>query len=232
MNPYFIFKNPIIKIICLALVLYFALFKNKDNPNSLGNRFSVDKIKQGVKQIDQKGLAIVSGIALARQQEVELKDNLSNAKDYAADDKYDNNGDKNLASIAINPPANDKIKPLVGDHIMVRDIEIGSGNDVLSCGRQADISYKIISKNDNKELSSVSQIRIVIGGGTDLLIENKIIGMKKGGLRAINVFKSFKTEDQKLAMLLRQGSDLIYQVRLINILPPNKINNNNNVRCD
>ena len=90
----------------------------------------------------------------------------------------------------------------------------------------------LISKNDNKELVFVPQLRILIGGGSDLLIENKIIGMKKGGLRNINVFKSFKTEDQKLAILLRRGSDLIYQVRLIDILPPNKINNNDNVRCD
>ncbi len=229
MNPYFIFKNPIIKIICLALVLYFALFKNKDNPNSLGNRFSVDKIKQGVKQVDQNGFSIVSGIALARQQESMLSGNANHKKD---DDVEDKNGDQKLVLIEIKSEPSNKIKPLVGDHITVWDIEIGSGNDILSCGRQANISYKIISKNDNKELVFVPQLRILIGGGSDLLIENKIIGMKKGGLRNINVFKSFKTEDQKLAILLRRGSDLIYQVRLIDILPPNKINNNDNVRCN
>ena len=123
------------------------------------------------------------------------------------------------------------IKPLVGDHIIVQDLETGSGNDVLSCGRKANISYKIIAKNNNRELESIAQARILIGGGSNLLIENKIIGMKKGGLRQIDVFQSFKTADKKLAILLRRGSDLIYQVRLIDILPPNKTDNNN-VRCN
>jgi hypothetical protein len=234
MNPYVIFRNPIIKLICIGLVLYFALFKNKDNPNSLGNRLSVDKIKQGVSQANQKSFSIVSGIALAKQQEVVLKHSDTNNKEIGNADNlvsHDQNGNNGLAPVEIKPPIDDKIKPLVGDHIIVQDLEMGSGNDILSCGRQADISYKIIAKNNNKELRSISNARILIGGGTDLLLENKIIGMKKNGLRVINVFKSFKTEDKKLAILLRGGSDLIFQVRLINILPPNKIDNSN-VRCD
>ena len=158
-----------------------------------------------------------------------LNGNANHQKDGDVEGK---NTDQKPMPIEIKSQTSNKIKPLVGDHITVWDIEIGSGNDILSCGRQANISYKIISKNDNKELVFVPQLRILIGGGSDLLIENKIIGMKKGGLRNINVFKSFKTEDQKLAILLRRGSDLIYQVRLIDILPPNKINNNDNVRCD
>jgi hypothetical protein len=229
MNPYFIFKNPIIKIICLGLVLYFALFKNKDNPNSLGNRLSVDKIKQSVEQVNQKGFAIVSNIALAKGQEESLKNvDAKHQEIIAKNGDIDNssNDQNNLGNRA--PTA---IKPLVGDHIIVQDLEIGKGSDVLSCGRNVNISYKIIAKNNNQELESIAQARILIGGGINSLIENKIIGMKKGGLRQIDVFQSFKTKDQKLAMLLRRGSDLIYQVRLIDILPPNKTDNNN-VRCD
>ncbi len=211
MNPYFIFKNPIIKIVCVALVLYFALLKDKDNPASLGNRLSVDKIKYGIKQANQKSSTIISGIALAKQQEGNLKGGILN-------------------NVVTDNQNEAKIKPLTGDHIITTDLEIGEG-DVVACGSEAEISYKITAKNDNQELQSILKEKILIGGNYDLLLESQIIGMKKGGLRKIEVFKSFKTEDQKLAKLLERGSDLIYQIYLINILPAHKIDNNN-VKCN
>jgi hypothetical protein len=187
-NPSSFFKNPIIRAFCVALILYFALFNNKENPNSLGNRLSADKIKHNLSEAKEKGSAIMSYLELAKQTQ---------------------NTNQNNEKI--------EIAPLVGDHIIIEDQKIGVGDTSLSCLDEAEISYVIYPKNDNHHIiSSVEKKKLIIGSKDDLLLENKLIGMKKSGVRLINVFKNFKTEDPLLAKFLQESdTDLIYQVSLI-----------------
>jgi hypothetical protein len=60
-------KNPFIKISGIILVIYFALFYNKTNPNSLGNRFSPDNLKNNLREANEKTLFIMSHVNQAQK---------------------------------------------------------------------------------------------------------------------------------------------------------------------
>lgn len=59
-------RNPIIKITGLVLVLYFALFHDKKNPDSLGNRLSSERIAKNFHEVQEKSTFIMSNIEKAR----------------------------------------------------------------------------------------------------------------------------------------------------------------------
>lgn len=71
-------KNPLIKIVGILLVLYFGLFANKENPNSLGNRVTTDKIKENISEAWQKKQFITENITAAKQA---LKESENTAQD-------------------------------------------------------------------------------------------------------------------------------------------------------
>jgi len=47
-------KNPLIKIIAMVIILYFALFKDDHNHKSLGARFSKETLRKDIHQIQEK----------------------------------------------------------------------------------------------------------------------------------------------------------------------------------
>lgn len=75
MKVFELLKNPFIKIIGVILVLYFALFADKRNPQSLGNRLSTENIKKNFNEAQRQGRFIASNIRAAKKynQEQELK---------------------------------------------------------------------------------------------------------------------------------------------------------------
>lgn len=60
-------RHPLIKTIGIALILYFALFSNKQNPNSLGNRLSTDRVKHNLEEVREKSEFIVTNVKKAQQ---------------------------------------------------------------------------------------------------------------------------------------------------------------------
>lgn len=60
-------KNPIIKTIGIVTILYFALFSDKKNPESLGNRLSPEKIKQHVSDVTEKSKFIITNVQVAKE---------------------------------------------------------------------------------------------------------------------------------------------------------------------
>ncbi|MDX2083602.1 MAG: hypothetical protein SFV53_06430 [Rickettsiales bacterium] len=74
-----ILQNPLIKITGVMVILYFGLFSNKNNPESLGNRLSAEKIKKNFSEMQDKGKFIATNISAARsyakQQEDEKRNN-------------------------------------------------------------------------------------------------------------------------------------------------------------
>jgi hypothetical protein len=77
-------QNPFLKFIGVVAVIYFALFANKKNPESLGNRVSISKVKEHIGEIEEKGRFIATNVKAAReyskmkatQPEVALENNL------------------------------------------------------------------------------------------------------------------------------------------------------------
>jgi hypothetical protein len=59
-------SNPVIIGVGVALVLYFALFANKKNPESLGNRLSAEKVKKNFNEVQEKGRFIATNVKMAK----------------------------------------------------------------------------------------------------------------------------------------------------------------------
>lgn len=68
MKIFEILRNPIVKVVGIAAVLYFGLFSNKENPESLGNRLSPDQIKKNLSEVQDKGRFIVTNVQMAQTQ--------------------------------------------------------------------------------------------------------------------------------------------------------------------
>lgn len=63
-----IIQNPIIKTVGIFVILYFALFANKENPESLGNRMSKENIKKNLGDVFRKGHDAMTTIETAGQE--------------------------------------------------------------------------------------------------------------------------------------------------------------------
>jgi len=65
MQIFEILRNPIVKIIGIGLILYFALFANTEHPKSLGNRLSGDEIKKDLEDVKNKSAFIIKNVKMA-----------------------------------------------------------------------------------------------------------------------------------------------------------------------
>lgn len=85
MKIFQLLKNPIVKTIGIIFILYFALFANKKNPESLGNRLSTENIKKNLNEVSQKSKFIIT--------------NVKTAKEFAKEKEMQNASEKNNAKI-------------------------------------------------------------------------------------------------------------------------------------
>jgi hypothetical protein len=60
-------KNPLFKIIGIILIIYFALFDNKENPQSLANRLSVKQLQQNASEVKEKTHFILYNLQNAKE---------------------------------------------------------------------------------------------------------------------------------------------------------------------
>ncbi len=73
MKIFDLLRNPLIKSIGIILILYFALFANKEKPESLGNRLSPQQIKESVSDLKETSSFISEKIRLGKEQKVQLE---------------------------------------------------------------------------------------------------------------------------------------------------------------
>lgn len=112
--------------------------------------------------------------------------------------------------------------------VTVQDTAFGTGDDIVKCGDEVEISYDIRAVGSNNQLTFIPKEKLIIGSNSNALLERKIIGMKSKGTRSINVPRDFKSNNQKLAALLKFNEvDLQYNVELLNFHP----SNNSDVHC-
>jgi hypothetical protein len=187
MKIFELLKNPLLKFPLIAVILYFGLFHDKKNPESLGNRLSTANIKKNFNEAREK----TKFIAVNVQQAQEFKK-------------------KQIEGAIIA----DKVKK-EEVALLIDDAEIGIGPETLACDDVAQISYAIYNKI-GKQLVFIATEKLAIGKKVNPLIDKNIIGMKKGGIRNIKVPHDFKTTDQKLLQLLKfNEGNLKYQVTLL-----------------
>jgi hypothetical protein len=177
-----ILRIPLIKFIGIGAILYFALFSNKENPESLGNRLSKEEVGKTFNEAKNKSRFIISTVNTA-QEGKEVRPNQPN--------------------------------PMV--KITIEDLEIGKGENVISCGSEVEIAYGIYGTN-NKTLKTVSSEKLTIGSALNRVVEQNIIGMKSGGIRNINIPNDLKSNDQKINDMLNfYHSDLRYQISVTSV---------------
>ncbi|MBU6140281.1 MAG: hypothetical protein KGP29_01815 [Proteobacteria bacterium] len=64
---------PLVRIIGIFVILYFALFSEKQNPNSLGNRLSKEEVKKNINEARERTRFIISNVKTAQELEVKPK---------------------------------------------------------------------------------------------------------------------------------------------------------------
>lgn len=181
-------RIPLVKIIGICAILYLALFSEKQNPNSLGNRLSKEKVTKNLSDAKERSRFIISNVRTTKEAAIKQ----------------------------------DKIyQPDAGAKISIEDIDVGKGDIAVSCGSTVEFSYGIYS-SDNKQIKVVSSEKLVVGGGTNKIIENNIFGMRQGGIRNIKIPHNFKTDNRDMTDLLKfYNADIRYQLFLVSVAEPN-----------
>jgi hypothetical protein len=200
-------QNPLIKIIGVLVIIYFGLFANKKNPDSLGNRLSMKKVKEHFSDIGEKGKFIVTNVEAAREyaKTHEVKKNVQQEQKSPEPQQEiqpaPNAAPSNSQEVGYDPGSNDVI--------------IGKGDSAVSCGSKV----KIVTIVDYQLQGAVEEL--VVGSKKNWVIEKNIIGMKKGGLRSIIIPLDFETDDKKLKKALSaRTTPLHYRVSLIDLKDP------------
>ena len=62
-----ILRIPLIKFIGIGAILYFALFSNKEKPESLGNRLSKEEVSKTFNEAKNKSRFIISSVNTAKE---------------------------------------------------------------------------------------------------------------------------------------------------------------------
>lgn len=182
MKIFELLRSPLVKGIGILLILYFALFSNKENPNSLGNRLSTENIKKDLSEAQEKSKFIIANVRVA--QEV--------SKERAAQQQ-------------------------AATQISIEDLEIGVGEDKVSCGDQVEISQGIYKK-DGGQIDLINSKKFIIGTKVEEFIEKNIIDLKQGAIRNINIPYGFQSSDKKIAELLKfNATDIKYQITILDI---------------
>lgn len=181
MKVFELLRSPLVKIIGITVILYFALFSNKENPNSLGNRLSPAKVKEHLNEVQEKSRFIVSNVKMAQELNKE------------------------------------KAAQLQPTPITIDNPELGSGEDVVACGDEVGISQGVYTK-DGQQLNFFNSKIFIIGSKDEDFIEKNITGMKKDGVRNINIPYGSQPDDKKLQELLKfNATDLKYQITILSL---------------
>lgn len=183
-------KNPLIKFIGILVVLYFALFANKNNPQSLGNRLSAERIKHNLHDMQEKSKFIATNVqavrSYARVHEEEAKN-------------VGTNSDHQIVEV-------------------VKDVDHGIGEKQVICGSEVEV-FVSLNSDKARNIETKPDAKFVIGSKKNWLLEKNIMGMKKGGVREVTIPQGFKSEDSELVLLMQKhNSDLTYQIILKEIV--------------
>lgn len=180
-------KNPLFKIAGVLLILYFALFANKKNPESLGNRLSSENIKKNFGEMRQRGQYIATNLNKAQEE-------LNKTPEEVKIERLE-----------------ERKREIVSTK---KEVVKGEG-DRIKCGDEAIINYEVF-RDDHHFIFKRDDVEIFVGSRKEIFLESNIIGMKKGATRAIKIDKYFETKDRRLSSLLKKYKQgLIYKITIV-----------------
>jgi hypothetical protein len=62
-----IIKNPLFRIAGILAILYYGLFHDKSDPDSLRNRLSAEKVKSNIGEITSQSIHIIDNVKKAQE---------------------------------------------------------------------------------------------------------------------------------------------------------------------
>ncbi len=203
-------QNPLIKFIGVIAILYFALFANKKNPDSLGNRISLENVKKNFSEVEEKGKFIAGNVKAAREY-AKIKE--------GQDVRKGELGSPAQQELQQQEPQSEKQKVeeelKVDEGIMLKNVVDGSGEVAVVCGSEVEIVRTV-----DYQVAGTPE-KLVIGSNKNGLVEKSIVGMKKGGLRSITIPQDFETQDKKLKKILEaRKTPLVYRIVLVSVKSP------------
>lgn len=187
-------RNPIIKSIGIALILYFALFANKQHPKSLGNRLSSENLKKDLTDATSKGKFIVDNIQMAKKLTQDKKLQTISTTPYAEiihEDLEIGSGDRTLAcgddaeiSYGFYTATGQQL-----DFVSLEKVTIGSTKKVwleqnIAGMKLSGIRYIIIPKNITIADSRIMQLLQQSGG--NLRIQVTLLSFTKSSIPNIS----------------------------------------------
>lgn len=210
-------QNPLIKLIGIVAIIYFALFADKRNPASLGNRVSLERVKENLGEMEEKGKFIAGNVKAAREyaktkietsKEAPVEQKQEEQQNISQPEKLSQDNQKQAKM----PISKEKI---MEDKIILNDVALGAGDKVVSCGSEVEI----VSAS-GAQIAAAPE-KLIIGSKKNWVIEKNIIGMKMGGFRSITIPLDFKTNDKKLKKILdSKKTALVYQIIVTNLKDP------------
>lgn len=151
-----IVRNPLIKIVGITAILYFALFYDKSNPNSLGNRLNSENLKKNFKEVNEKSSFIAKNLSIANQAKTgQIQLNAGKKEDdFSMENNFASCGDEILASYVIYDPKTNLRKIFNSQKIILSDddnaifsqfegMAIGEKKDFSVFENNAEIKYQI-----------------------------------------------------------------------------------------
>ena len=180
-------KNPFFKWIGIALILYFALFSNKEDPNSLGNRMSPQNIKKDLGDIKEKSQFIITNIKAVQDINVGKGD-----RDNSATTQSD-------------------------AKITIEDLEDGAGDQAVACGNEATVSYGVYTESDKQLAFTNAEILNIGEKRNPIVEQNIIGMKPGGVryINIPKDFKS--NDPKLMAALRFNNGGLKYRITLINL---------------
>ena len=199
-----IIKNPLVKLAGIITILYFALFTNKENPDSMGNRFSSEQLKKDFNDIKEKSKLVTLGIAQR-----------NNAQNIAKDETI-NKTQENLTSSDSGKKIELSENIYDFSKFIVNDSSLGDISKKSDCGNEVVISYQIYSEKQ-KLLQNAQSKTLIIGAKEDLVLEKYSKNMGKKGIRAILFPQDFISNNSELNKLANDYGNLWIKITLLEI---------------
>ncbi len=212
-----ILKSRLFRILGAITILYFALFSQKDNPESLANRFSSENIKKNKQIMSEKAKIIAENIKATRSESV------SHSSAHPLSDEKFENGDQKQIDQVDNEQVSKINEVESGDqNIRIRDILLSSSGSSASCGDEVKFVYAIFDHNlkniSSSQILSVKLTKV----GDDLVLKN-ILSMKEGSSREVFIERGAKVSDKKIkAIMDRVKSPIKIQINLISVTKSEK----------
>ncbi len=187
MKVFELLKNPIIRTIGVFIIIYFGLFHNKKDPESLGNRLSSENIKKNFSEAGEKSRFIISNIRVAQ----EIAKNQQAAKKTSPQEIFETS--------------------------TIEDAQIGNGEKIITCGDIAEISYGIYSHDNRKLNSSIKKSLTIGSNENYILEKAAIGMKTDGVRHAYLPKDFYSTDPEFSELLQSEKNGLKYIITILNI---------------